>query len=89
MTTGFDLPKTLIDSGLEFKNVYAETVIQGQGEQYLLSDMIKLLTTRLIGVGIATQLEINKLIERLKDESRDKSEIYISDMSFCAWAKKT
>lgn len=89
MTMGFNLPKTLIDSGLEFKNVYAEAVIQGQGEQYLLSDMIKLLALRLIDTGIATQLEINNLVESLIDESHDKSKIYISDMSFCAWAKNT
>ncbi|KXI30443.1 class I SAM-dependent methyltransferase [Paraglaciecola hydrolytica] len=88
MTMGFNLPKTLINSGLEFKQVYAEAVIQGQGEQYILSDMIKLLTHRLVDKGLATQLDIINLIENLIDESHDKSNVYISDMSFCAWAKK-
>lgn len=88
MTMGFNLPKTLMNSGLEFKQVYAEAVIQGQGEQYMLSDMIKLLTHRLVDTGLATQLEIINLIEKLIDESDDKSNVYISDMSFCSWAKK-
>lgn len=89
MTMGFNLPKTLAGSGLEFKKVFAEAVIQGQGEQFELADMIKLLTQRLLGAGIATQIEITHLIERLVEESKDKSNVYISDMSFCAWAQKT
>ncbi len=36
MSMGFSLPKTIIDSGLEFEKVFAEALIQGQGEQFLL-----------------------------------------------------
>lgn len=89
MTMGFSLPETLMNSGLEFQKVYAEAVIQGQGEQYLLSDMILLLSNRLIDAGVATQAAINDLIDSLKDELHDKSKVYISDMSFCAWAKNS
>ncbi len=89
MSMGFNLPKTLIDSGLEFEKVFAEAVIQGQGEQFLLSDMVKVLTQRLIDKGIANQQAINNLVQGLIEESQDKSNVYISDMSFCAWAKKT
>lgn len=88
MTMGFSLPKTLIDSGLEFGKVFAEAVIQGQGEQFVLPDMIKILSQRIINAGIATQSEIDNIVVSLIDESNDKSKIYISDMSFCAWASK-
>lgn len=88
MSMGLSLPRTLIDSGLEFEKVFAEAVIQGQGEQFLLSDMIKVLTQRLINTGISNQKDIDSLTQELIRESEDNSKVYISDMSFCAWAKK-
>ncbi len=51
--------------------------------------MVKVLTQRLIDKGIASQLAINNLVESLIEESQDNSNVYISDMSFCVWAKRT
>lgn len=85
---GFSLPATLVQARLNFERIRAEAVIQGQGAQYPMSYLLKLVQPRIIAAGIATQEEIESLAVRLDTESRDPACVYVSAMSFCAWARK-
>lgn len=85
---GFTLPATLARAGLSFQRVRAEAVIQGQGTQYPLSALLELLQARVISAGIATRDEVESLVARLQAERRDPTSVYVSEMSFCAWARK-
>ena len=88
LAMGFELPAILVKAGLKFERVRAEAIIEGQGTQFPLSDMLKLMRTRIISAGIATQAEIDSLMVQLENESQDRTSIYASSMSFCAWARK-
>ena len=87
-TMGFGLPAALAQAGLRFERIRAEAVIQGQGTQYPLSGLLKLMQARVISAGIATRDEVDSLSARLETERRDPTCVYVSDMSFCAWAYK-
>ncbi|HTG01286.1 MAG TPA: methyltransferase domain-containing protein [Nitrospirota bacterium] len=85
---GFNLPTTLVQAGLRFEKIRAEAVIQGQGTQYPLSALLKLVQSRVIAAGIATETEVNTLAVRLDAEGSDPMRVFVSDMSFCAWGHK-
>lgn len=85
---GFALPTTFVQAGLNFERIRAEAVIEGQGTQYPLSTLLKLMQPRLVSVGIATQAEVDTLAARLDSESRDPTHVHIWAMSFYAWAYK-
>lgn len=85
---GFALPATLVQAGLRFARIRAEAVILGQGTQYPLSVLLKMMQTRLIATGIATQAEVDALMDQLDAEALDPTNVYIGAMSFCAWAYK-
>jgi hypothetical protein len=50
--------------------------------------LLKMMQSRLIAAGIATQAEVDALAEQLDIESSDPTSVYIWSMSFCAWAYK-
>lgn len=83
---GFDLPATLARAGFRFARIRAEAVIRGQGTQYPLSDLLELMRSRIVSAGIASKAEIDAIAARLHAESRDPTCVYVSEMSFCAWA---
>lgn len=85
---GFALPATLVQAGLRFERIRAEAVILGQGTQYPLSVLLKLMQSRLIAADIATQAEVDSLADQLDAEALDPTNVYIGAMSFCAWAYK-
>lgn len=85
---GFWLPTTFAQAGLRVKRIRAEAVIQGQGTQYPLHALLKLMQPRMITAGIATEAEIDALVQRLNEESHSPLSVYISEMSFCTWASK-
>ena len=85
---GFELPTALVQAGLQFEKIRAEAVIQGQGSQDPLPALLGLVQSRLITAGIASQSEIDSLAVQLRMESRDPACVYVSEMSFCAWARK-
>lgn len=58
---GFDLPATLAREGLRFERVRAEAVIQGQGTQYPLSALLKVLQSRVTAAGVATPEQVDTL----------------------------
>ena len=76
---GFGLPAKLAEAGLRFERIRAEAVIQGQGSQFPLSGMLKLLQNRFISAGIATEEEVDFLAARLEAESRDPN------LRLCQW----
>ena len=86
---GFGLPSTFINAGLSFDRIRAEAVIQGQGTQYRLAELLKLVQARIISAGIASQEEVDALAARLDAESQNSALVHVSDMSFCAWGQKT
>lgn len=85
---GFDLPATLAQAGLNFEKVRAEAVIQGQGTQFPLSDLLKRLQDRIVESGVASQSEVECLCDHIETECSDPTRVYVSEMSFCAWARK-
>lgn len=85
---GFHLPATLARAGLVFERVRAEATIQGQAAQFPYSTLLKLVQERVIAANIATRTEVEALAAELDAESIDPTRVYVSDMSFCAWARK-
>ena len=85
---GFHLPATLARAGLVFERVRAEATIQGQGSQFPYSTLLKLVQERLVATNTATQTEVDALTAELDEERIDPTCVYVSDMSFCAWARK-
>ncbi|MGC4115188.1 MAG: methyltransferase domain-containing protein [Myxococcales bacterium] len=85
---GFCLPATLDRAGLRFERVRAEAVIEGQGSQYPLAQLLRLMQARVVAAGIATESELTSLAAQLDEESRAPTSVYVSAMSFCAWARK-
>jgi ubiquinone/menaquinone biosynthesis C-methylase UbiE len=86
--TGFELPATFVQAGLTFERIKAEAIIQGQGTQYPLAVLLKFVAARIVDSGIATMMEIESLIAQIETESSHATSVYISDMTFCAWARK-
>lgn len=86
---GFGLPTTFINAGLRFEHIRAEAVVQGQGTQYRLKELLELVRARIMTAGITTQEKFDSLIGRLDAESRDPADVYISALSFCVWGQKT
>ena len=84
---GFDLPAAFIGAGLQLEHVRAEAVIEGQGEQYTLGELLQLLAPRLEAAGVARTSEIESLAAQVNLEN-DPSRVFISGMRFCARARK-
>jgi ubiquinone/menaquinone biosynthesis C-methylase UbiE len=84
---GFHLPATYRNAGLQFERIWAEAVIDGQGDQYTLCEVLQLLASRLESTGVATAPEIEILIAQIDAES-DPENIFVSGMYFCGQARK-
>lgn len=84
---GLQLPSIYSAAGLINKKMWAETVIEGQGDQFPLSDMMELLKPRLISAGIASASQIESLKQGILQECQSES-IFISGMRFCVSAIK-
>ena len=87
---GFDLPTTLVQAGFVFERIRAEAIIQGQGTQFPLAELVKLMMPRMVRHGVATEaeLDVESLVQRLAAERSDPTRVYASDMAVCAWAHK-
>lgn len=83
---GLVLRSTLTAAGFQFEGIRGEAVIAGQGTQFPLSFMAKMMTQRVLTLGVATQSEIEELIAQLKEEEKELSSTYVWTMSFCGWA---
>ena len=82
---GCHLPATYIDAGLHFEKIWAEAVLEGQGDQYRLSELLSLLSPRLEEASVAIAFEIEKLIAQINSEI-NPSKVFLSGMRFCALA---
>ncbi len=85
---GFALPATFAEAGLQFKGIRANAVIEGQPGQFPLSALVNMMGPRILSSGIATQAEVDALVEQMKAEALDPTHVYVWTMSFCAWATK-
>ncbi|MEM8682282.1 MAG: methyltransferase domain-containing protein [Pseudomonadota bacterium] len=84
---GFHLPATFINAGLRLDRIWAEAVIEGQGDQYTLDELLQLLAPRLESAGVATTSAIESLSAQIEIE-KAPSHVFISGMRFCAQARK-
>lgn len=84
---GFHLPATFSKAGLKFEAVWVEAIIDGQGDQYSLGELLELLKPRLESLKVATTSEINELIAQIEIE-REPTTLFVSGMRFCAKAIK-
>ncbi len=86
---GFELPTVLKQSGYIVENVKADAIIQGQKLHYPLATVVRAILPRIVEQGIATETEIDieTLEQRLKDE-RSETSVFISDLAFSVWARK-
>lgn len=85
---GLALPATLIEAGYHFERVRAEAVIQGQGTQYPMADLLQLLAPRVAAAGVATRDGVEVLRAELDAEGLEPGCVYVSEMSFCASGRK-
>ena len=84
---GFHLPATFSKAGLKFEAIWAEAVIDGQGDQYSLGELLELLKPRLKSLKVAAISEIDELIAKIQTE-REPTAVFVSGMRFCAKAIK-
>ncbi len=84
---GFHLPAAFSKAGLKFEAIWAEAVIEGQGDQYTLGELLELLKPRLESSNVATTPEIDELITQIEIE-RQPENVFVSGMRFCAKARK-
>jgi hypothetical protein len=85
---GFHLPATLEAAGFRFDRVRAEAVIEGQGKQFSPATLVNLMRPRLVSNGIADEVTIDALLQRIEAERASPTDVYVGAMSFCAWASK-
>lgn len=86
---GFSLPALFTEAGFEPKGIKADAVINGQGSQFPLAHGLKLMGSRVLQAGVASQEEIDELIVQLEEESQDRTKVFIMNLSFFAWAAKS
>ncbi|MFC4701175.1 class I SAM-dependent methyltransferase [Glaciecola siphonariae] len=84
---GFHLPSTFSRAGLKFDAIWAEAVIDGQGDQYTLGELLQLLKPRLESSNVATASEITKLITQIEVEKHPEN-VFVSALRFCAKGRK-
>lgn len=84
---GFHLPATFSAAGFQFERIWGEAVIDGQGDQYTLGELLQLLQPRLESSEVATASEVESLITQIEEE-RDATTVFVSGMRFCARARK-
>jgi len=88
---GFNLPHIFEQAGLTVEHIRAEAIIQTPKTQYPTVAIIRAMLPRIIQKGVATEEEIDlaTLEQRLFDERTKANSIYVSDMVFTVWARKT
>ncbi|MEM7504529.1 MAG: methyltransferase domain-containing protein [Pseudomonadota bacterium] len=86
---GLQLPSVYARAGFVPDGIWAEAVIEGQGEQYSLGELLSLLQERLAAAGIASKSDIESLLQELADEAADPGNVYVSSMRVCARGQNT
>ena len=83
---GFRLPAIFTQAGLQHERLWAEAIIEGQGDQYPLDELLELLKPRLESNNIVRASEVDVLISKIVSE-RTTQNVFISGMRFCAQAR--
>jgi SAM-dependent methyltransferase len=83
---GLMLPQTFAEAGFRLEGIRGEAVIVGQGGQFPLSFMLKMMMPRVLALGIGSQAEAEELVTLLEEEEKGVSSVYVWSMSFCGWA---
>lgn len=88
---GFNLHRILTSAGLSVESVRAECLVQTPNAPYSLGNIVKACLSRIIDLGVATadEIDIKTLQQRLDDERNQSESIYIGDVMFGAWARKS
>ena len=84
---GFLLPKLLVTCGVRFDELRSEPNFQRLGEM-TLAEMLPMVESRLVENKITTTEEISLLIGGIRAELADPTNVYMSQMAFCAWGRK-
>lgn len=87
---GFDLWSLLTQKGLTVEKLRAEAVVQTPDKPLPRALIVKLMLPRIIKTGVATEdeIDISTLENRLTEERENSKATYISEIIFCAWARK-
>lgn len=87
---GFDLDSVLTRAGLVVEQIRAEAILSTRNQPTNFAFLARVLLPRMLRHGVVTEeeVELETLDERLADERRAIDSTYISDMVFCAWARK-
>lgn len=88
---GFNLHGIFTQAGLTIENVRAECLIQTPDTPYGLGYIVRACLPRIIALGVASaeDVQIETLQERLDQERLSSVSIYIGDVMFGCWAKKS
>ncbi|MEL7062061.1 MAG: methyltransferase domain-containing protein, partial [Acidobacteriota bacterium] len=73
---GFHLPQTFLEAGLSFERIWAEAVVEGQGDQFPLGELLTLIAPRLEAAAIASADDIAALVDQLQREI-DASMVFV------------
>ena len=84
MSIGFKLHAHFSAAGLRVANVRAECVLQTVDSGYLIVDILRVMTPRIVAQGVATpeEMDLPTLERRLADERRAANATLLSDMVF-------
>ena len=87
---GFTLPSLLQKNGFSIEGITAEANIQGQKAHAPLATIVQAMSNRIVEYNVASMEEINieNLEERLRDE-RHNNEVFVGNLTFSIWARKT
>lgn len=87
LSIGFHLPAIFLSAGLRYERIWAEAIIEGQGDQYTLDELLELLKSSLVASGVASASEIDSLKAQIMFE-RSAQNVFVSGVRFCAKAVK-
>lgn len=88
---GFELPALLDQAGLTVEQVRAEAVILGQNTHHSLAFIMRAMLPRMLKQSVVstTEVDLDTLDQRLSEERASLKSVYITDMVFSAWARKS
>jgi SAM-dependent methyltransferase len=91
LNIGFNLHRIFTQAGLAVEAVRGECLIQTSSSPYALGHIVRACLPRILAHGVATaeEVEVETLQARLDEERTQSQGIYIGDMIFGAWAKKS
>jgi hypothetical protein len=89
-TMGLELPGALRRAGLTLGAVRAEAIVQLPEQRAAIADMVRAISPRILGTGVATaaELDVDTLDARLLAELEASALPFVGDVAVGAWAHK-